>query len=142
MRTKLHHKHERLSEFLVISRVIIFCFHVFVQVGFLTGFELQTSSARNREPSTHKGASKQTVSLRLTHGFQLGLEIAVTSGFQRRSSPTGFFSPAEDALKTPDGVIKGAFTNTAECRVLDLSPRSSRNRKGGQRYWRNHRIAW
>ena len=53
MRTtgKPRRKSERLIEFLVISRVIIFCFHVFVQVGFLSGVELQSSSARKLEPS-------------------------------------------------------------------------------------------
>jgi hypothetical protein len=43
-------------------------------------------------------ASEKFASLQTDPGLQLDLEIAL-SGDQRRSSPTGLFNPAEDALK-------------------------------------------
>jgi hypothetical protein len=43
-------------------------------------------------------ASEKFASLQTDPGLQLDLEIAL-SGDQRRSSPTGLFNPAKDALK-------------------------------------------
>ena len=41
---------------------------------------------------------------------------------QRRSSPSGLFSRAEDALKLSDDVIKADFIITPDSRIWDLSP--------------------
>ena len=41
---------------------------------------------------------------------------------QRRSSPTGFFSPAEHKLKLSDDVIEDDFISTPDSRIWDLSP--------------------
>jgi len=41
---------------------------------------------------------------------------------QRRSGPSGSFSPAENKLKLSDDVIKHDFTSTSDSRIWDLSP--------------------
>jgi len=71
---------------------------------------LLTSIDRNPVPrgtTNHPDkAFQKFASLQTDSGLQLDLEIAL-SGDQRRSSPCGLFSRAEDALKRPGDVIEG-----------------------------------
>ena|SRR6266496_5332490 len=53
---------------------------------------------------------------------------------QRRSSPTGFFSPAEDKLKLSDDVIEDNFISTLDSGILYFSSIRWRSAEdGGQR---------
>ena len=78
-----------------MGRVVIFLISFFVQVGLLTAL---TAIQFRAEPGTILTRRLKAASLRLTQGSSWFWKSRKRRS-QRRSSPTGFFSPAEDALK-------------------------------------------
>jgi hypothetical protein len=101
-RTKPVHKHERLTEFLVIGRVIIFCFSTFLfRLGFLSGVELQPVPRGNLEPASATNFGSL--------GAPVGSGDCAKRRFQRRSSPAAY-SPCRRSVETSCDVIEHIFT--------------------------------
>src|SRR5882762_1277332 len=92
---------QAITSFRLISppyrSIIVFRFIFLFRLGLLTAL---TAIKFPAEPGTI--LTRRALKSGLTSAdsrLQLDLEIALTGNPQRRSSPTSFFSPAEDALK-------------------------------------------
>ncbi len=83
----------------------MFCFHCFVEDWIVELHELQSSSARNQEPSS-RGASGLTSA---DSGLQLDLEIAL-SGVSAKIQPHGLFQPCRRCVETSDDVTEEVST--------------------------------